>query len=139
MYRTSWLFRFAKPCVGSRILVLFLSLLAWGQARADKTDIVELRSGDRVTCEIKRLERGRLQASTDSMGIVYIEWKDIVRVDSKELYVAELESGKRVRGRLMPAEDGQLVVFRGNKATTLAMDQVVWLDPLKLDRKLTKR
>ena len=33
---------------------------------ADKTDVVHLRNGDRVTCEIKKMERGQLKVSTDS-------------------------------------------------------------------------
>ena len=50
----------------------------------EKTDIIELRNGDRVTCEIKNLERGQIKVSTDSMGTVYIEWKDVVRITSKD-------------------------------------------------------
>ena len=80
-------------------------------ALADKTDIVHLRNGDRVTCEIKKLERGQLKVSTDSMGTIYIEWKDVVRVTSKELYVIEMQDGSRVQGTLAEADtDGQLLL-----------------------------
>jgi hypothetical protein len=67
-------------------------------ALADKTDVIYMRNGDRVTCEIKRLERGQLKVSTDGMGTVYIEWEDIAQLVSKELYIVELQDGKRVQG-----------------------------------------
>ena len=46
-----------------------LAVPAWAQ----KTDVVTLVNGDTLTCEIKLLERGRLQVSTDHMGTVNIE------------------------------------------------------------------
>jgi hypothetical protein len=89
-----------------------LALLAWSfPALADKTDVVHLRNGDRVTCEIKKLERGQLKVSTDSMGTIYIEWKDVVGVTSKELYVIEMQDGSRVQGTLAETDtEGQLLL-----------------------------
>jgi putative salt-induced outer membrane protein YdiY len=126
-----------------------LALTGWGlPALADKTDIVHLKNGDRVTCEIKNLERGRLKVSTDSMSTVYIEWKDILRVSSKELYVVELEDGSRIEGTLAESStDGELLL-RGRDAPAgadvaadqaISMATVVWLDPLKLDEQIVKR
>jgi putative salt-induced outer membrane protein YdiY len=124
-----------------------IGLLAWAcSALADKTDVVYLRNGDRVTCEIKNLERGRLKVSTDSMSTVYIEWKDIERITSKELYVVELQDGSRLQGTL-PATDaaGELLlrslVSDGapGKDQSVSMAAVVWLDPLKLDEFIVKR
>ncbi len=121
-----------------------LALLAGSvPALADKTDIVQLRNGDRVTCEIKKLERGQLKVSTDSMGTLYIEWKDVVRVTSKELYVIEKQDGSRLQGTLAEADtDGKLLLRDGNGAgedRQVAMASVVWLDPLKLDEQIIKR
>jgi putative salt-induced outer membrane protein YdiY len=121
-----------------------MALLPWaGSALADKTDIIELRNGDRVTCEIKNLERGRLKVSTDSMGTVYIEWKDILRITSPELYVIEMQDGSRLRGTLAGTEAERQLLLRktGNddKEKLVAMESVVWLDPLKLDEQIVKR
>ena len=35
---------------------------------AAKTDVVELVNGDRITCEIKKLDRGKLSVKTDGLG-----------------------------------------------------------------------
>lgn len=109
-------------------------------ALADKTDVIYLRNGDRVTCEIKNLERGRLKASTDGMGTVYIEWEDIAQIVSKETYIVELEDGERVQGTLaMPFDDGTLLVTDGGESRRLEMANIAWVDPLKLDDARFKR
>jgi putative salt-induced outer membrane protein YdiY len=115
-----------------------------GPALADKTDIIHLKNGDRVTCEIKQLERGRLKVSTDSMSTVYIEWKDILRISSKELYVVEMQDGSRLQGTLSATDaGGQLRLHDAESGIgveqLVSMADVVWLDPLKLDTNRIKR
>ena len=116
-----------------------MALLACGRpALADKTDIVYLRNGDRLTCEIKNLERGRLQVSTDSMGTVYIEWKDVLRISSPGRFIIELEDGTRVEGSLAADEAGSRLLVQDPDSETgdgqlIDMATVVWIDPLKLD------
>lgn len=109
-------------------------------ALAEKTDVIYMRNGDRVTCEIKRLERGQLKVSTDGMGTIYIEWEDIAQLVSREIYVVELQSGERVQGTLaMPYDDGTLLVAEGDSTRRLAMSDIVWLDPLRLGQAVFKR
>ena len=43
-----------------------------------KTDIIILENGDRITCEILQLARGKLTAKTDRLGTVEIEWNGVV-------------------------------------------------------------
>lgn len=124
-----------------------LVLAAWtNPVLADKTDVVYLRNGDRVTCEIKNLERGRLKVSTDSMSTVYIEWKDVIRVTSKELYVIEMEDGSRLQGTLAESTAERELLLQNPDTDTVqgqeqavSMAAVVWLDPLKLDKVIIKR
>jgi putative salt-induced outer membrane protein YdiY len=134
--------RVARSCAGWLVGLAMLGCAS--PALADKTDIIHLKNGDRVTCEIKQLERGRLKVSTDSMSTVYIEWKDILRISSKEFYVVELQDGSRLQGTLAaPDVDGKLRLRTGDSATgeyqLISMTQVVWLDPLKLDQQVIKR
>jgi hypothetical protein len=42
----------------------------------DKTDVVWLANGDRVTGEVVRLQHGKLEFHTDSIGDIWIEWND---------------------------------------------------------------
>jgi putative salt-induced outer membrane protein YdiY len=114
--------------------------VAGGSALAAKTDVIYMRNGDRITCEIKQLERGQLRVSTDGMGTVYIEWEDIAQIVSTQVFIVEMQDGSRVQGKLaMPFDDGTLLVTEGEDSRRLEMASVVWVDPLKLDRSRIKR
>ena len=67
------------------LLAGFMVLGAAGSALAAKTDVVTLKNGDRITGEVKRLDRGRLRYSTDDMGTIYIG----IRHDD-DLFVAQI-------------------------------------------------
>ena len=66
----------SRWCVPTLLLVL-ASLLgcgcAWGYDR-DKTDLVVLRNGDRISGDIVSLEYGILTLKTDNMSTLNIEW-----------------------------------------------------------------
>ena len=76
-----------KRCIGRNMMfrvltgTLLMSLCANTWAR-DKTDIILMANGDRITGEIKQLEHGKLRVSTDSLGEIRIEWDDIEQIDS---------------------------------------------------------
>ena len=74
--------RFSRAAWRGAVLALVLPVLAPpAPARADpKTDIVVLKNGNTITCEIKRLSRGKLRVKTDDMGTVDIEWDKIESV-----------------------------------------------------------
>ena len=65
---------------------------------AQKTDVVVLPNGDRITGEIKGVSRGKLDYSTDDAGRISIEWEKIVRVTSRQSYEVTLRSGQRLFG-----------------------------------------
>src|SRR6478672_11760262 len=52
-------------------LALAMSSLSFAQGR---TDVVTLANGDRITGEVVRVERGRLEFKTDDVGTLYLEW-----------------------------------------------------------------
>ena len=88
-------------------------------------------NGDRITCEIKRLEQGRLTVRTDSMSTVQIEWEDIVRVSSVERFEVELESGEKYIGTLLlSTQDGRLEVAGEEATDSLDLQAVVRLSPM---------
>jgi len=78
----------------------------------EKTDVIILKNGDHISCEIKRLARGILTVGTDStMDSVRIKWQDIKTVTSKFLFTLEDDQGRIYVGSLEPAgEVGRLTV-----------------------------
>src|SRR3954470_18479509 len=89
-----------------------LILLAAGlpAAAADKVDVVQLRNGDRLTCEIKRLDRSILAISTDPVGSVSVHWGDVANLVSPRSFDVQVASGLHYYGSLVPAPAGQLGV-----------------------------
>lgn len=94
------------------LTTLFACLLALFHSAdllADKTDVVVLKNGDKITGEVKSLDRGRLSFSTDSMGTVSIEWDDIQVVLSETGQSIELANGQRFYGPLTKSENADMV------------------------------
>jgi len=113
------------------VLTAVLAATCWAPAEvlAAKTDVVVLANGDRITGEFKKIQRGQLHWSTDSMGTVYIEWKDVVSLDSKFRLQAELSSGVRYDGYARPTDEpGRIRLVEDPNAeegVELMMDRVV--------------
>ncbi|MEJ2721967.1 MAG: hypothetical protein P8181_12640, partial [bacterium] len=66
--------------------VAVCALVPRDTAARPKTDVVRLANGDRITCEILQLSRGKLKVKTDSAGTIEIEWKDITGLNSQYYY-----------------------------------------------------
>ena len=77
---------------------------------APKTDVVVLVNGDRITGEVKKLERGILTYGTDFMGTLKIEWGKVVQLRSDQLLELEMLDGTRTNGR--PRELGERGALR---------------------------
>ena len=93
-----------------RVQSLLLLLLFSGAAWAAKTDVVYLKNGDRVTGEVKGLDRGLLEFLTDHMATVYIEWEDIREITSHTGQAVELTNGQRFYGPLDKPENEEMMV-----------------------------
>lgn len=123
-----------------RVFCLLFALLTPISAVLAKTDVVVLKNGDRITCDIKQLERGQLRVSTDSMGTVYIKWEDVLRLHSSADFIVELMDGSRIVGKLAEASaDGRMRVVRGSREQPLDLHDVVWMDPFVSDPSFTER
>jgi hypothetical protein len=112
-------------------LLLALSLFPL-RAEAQKTDIVILENGDRITGEIKKLEAGILRFSTDTMGTVNIEWRFIRRVISDKTQSMEMVDGTRIVGRLQKADDNDEVTVETPRGSiSVDFDQIVTVWPVE--------
>ena len=82
------------------LLVAGLPAIAAAQGR---TDIVTLANGDRITGEVRRLERGRLQFKTDDAGTLYLEWDKLTSVVTTRLVEIGTADGSTYLGSLVKA------------------------------------
>jgi len=108
------------------------ALLAAAPVAAERTDVVVLASGDRITGEVKKLERGKLEYKTDEMGTVYIEWDSVLEITSNADFQIELSTGELHFGALAPAtEKGALQVIGEEETVTAERASVVRIAPIK--------
>jgi len=112
-----------------RTFVLFMCLLvSFGfspSVCAEKTDVVVLKNGDKITGEVKRLQRGKLEFSTDTMGTVYIDWDDIEAVISETGHSTELSSGERFYGTLAKSQEENQVIINTDQGPELASNEEI--------------
>ncbi len=122
-------------CRGWHVIAgVFLAITFWsGSVHAfQKTDVIILKNGDRITGEIKKYERGKLRLSTNAMQTVYIEWPHIASIRSDKTLEVELDTGERMFGRLHPTEDETKMIVQ-TQLTTAVVEQVdiVEVTPIK--------
>jgi hypothetical protein len=118
-----------NPALLSLILITFLSAPA--RAR-DKTDIVWLANGDRITGEIKQLEHGKLRVGTDSLGQVLVEWDDISRIESDYQFQFERTDGTRVTGTIEKTPNQQEITLVDDAQTvSFAHENVVRISQIE--------
>ena len=93
-------------------------------ASAQKTDIVTLANGDRITGEVSTLDRGRLEYKTDDEGTIYLEWDKIATVTSTAQFEVGTSDGRRFVGSLRSEGDRVLVVVETTGPVPLPMADV---------------
>src|SRR5580765_8122806 len=81
-------------------ILLLLTLSGMCSARAKK-DVIQFNNGDRITCEIIKLEKGYLYVKLDyADGTVAMDWSKITRVESPQNFVVANKAGTRLTGSL---------------------------------------
>jgi hypothetical protein len=115
------------------LLTVLCFLCSAGVARAQKTDWVWIRNGDRITGEVKSLNHALLKYSTDDLGTIYIEWDNVARISSKATFEVQLRTGVKYYGSLGVVRDGGVVVG----LDTLPLAEIVAITPIR--RKLLGR
>jgi hypothetical protein len=107
-----------------------LVLLCCTDARAQRTDVVTLRNGDRITGEIVNLSRGRLEFKTDDAGTLYLEWDKLASVVAARLFEIEIEDGSQYLGSLGTAPAYSLSVVGADVTTRLQIAVVTRISPI---------
>ena len=95
-----------------------------------RTDVVTLGNGDRITGEIMRLERGRLEFKTDDAGTLYLEWDKLVSLVAARLFEVETSAGDRYLGTLGAASARSIAVVTPGGVVPLVMVDVTSIAPI---------
>ena len=95
------LFLYRIRASGTVVLVGILSSRVDLPAQRVRDEVVELSSGDRVTGEIKGLDRSYLTFRTIDLGTVQIRWQRVVRLNSNRMLEIVLVDGRRLQGSVV--------------------------------------
>jgi putative salt-induced outer membrane protein YdiY len=100
---------------------------------APKVDVVVLKNGDHITCEIKTLNRGRLSIDTDAIDAADVYWGLVDRISSPRIFEVETSGGARFYGALVDVSSPRRirVVPAAAPATELSLDDVVRMEPIE--------
>ena len=112
------------------LLLIFLFL---STAYAEKTDVVILKNGDDLTGEVKQLDFGLLNFSTDHMGTINIEWDEIVSLTALNQYFRlEREDGRLMYGKIdSDTLNNKILVLLDTVRIPLDFDEIVRITPIK--------
>jgi hypothetical protein len=110
---------------------MFVAGAATGAVAQPRTDVVTLRNGDRITGEVIRLERGRLEFKTDDAGTLEFEWDKLVSLVANRIVEVVTTDGSRYVGTLAPAAAPATIAVAAPAATVpLAMLDVTLITPI---------
>ena len=113
-------------------LTLFVVALATSGVAQAQGDVALFKNGDRLTGEIKALDRGRVSFDTPTTGVINLEWDDIARLSSTTTFEITLESGERIYGTLAEATaNGQFRVQTPTGMRDLPSQTIVRMTPIK--------
>ena len=129
------------PCRSARLFLLILSLLilASSALARTKTDIVVMKNGDRITCEIRRLEHGQLVIKPPySTAILAIDWDEVAVIESEQLFQVILTDGERLNGIIQqkalpdPSPSAQSFIVEGeDERNASSHDDVIAIEQLE--------
>ena len=89
------------------VLVCCMLLLAIPLPAGEKTDLIVMKNGDQLTCEIKALDSGALYVSFDYiLGTQSLQWSKVEHLESKHLFIVKTQDGSAYTGTLSTAESG---------------------------------
>ncbi|HET6463661.1 MAG TPA: hypothetical protein VFH33_07660, partial [Candidatus Krumholzibacteria bacterium] len=116
------------------VSVLLAAAALWlpdtASARA-KTDLVFIGKADRITGEIKQMDRGILTVSTNNIGTVNVEWEDVDSLNSVYQFRVEDHFGRKYFGSIFMTRANELQVIQGGQTETVAAIDVVSITPLE--------
>lgn len=100
-------------------------------ALSQKTDSVVVSNGNLIIGEIKELQRGQLQLSTDAMGTVHVEWPKVISIGTTKIFEVFLEDGTIYFGSTRLSSRDSVIVLVGDDAVAVPTQSVVSLQRIK--------
>jgi hypothetical protein len=116
---------------GPAVLFALVLLAPGAPALAQKTDVIVLSNGDRVTGEIKSYDQGRLTVDTSHSSWIKVKWSLVESITSDKQFDVETIDGVHHYGALAPTDPvGGLMIVSGPQTISISFFDVFGLAPV---------
>src|SRR5262249_31688246 len=115
-------------------VALLLAALTWHPGAAaetrEKSDVITLRNGDRLTGRIISAQYGYLQLDSKHSGNLSIEWPSVLSIETRYDFRVVRFGGLHYAGHIRTTADGTgLIIGSGPAAVTVPMAEVSSIVP----------
>lgn len=124
------------------IAALFLTGTSETHAQTEDTfrDKIYLKNGDRITGNIKELDRGKLRVKTTTMDTVYLDWLDVESIESNTYLRIAKTDGTFTYGRVQRSDMTEnLQIYDRGKITEIPVLEVASAKRLRVDESFWRR
>jgi len=111
------------------LISAFALLMTVSVASAQKTDILVLQNGDRITGEVKELMHGVLRYSTDDAGTLAVEWNKVSSLTSIHTFEVELATERKLFGSLSEGPEPGTVEVAGEVLSLISVVSITEISP----------
>jgi putative salt-induced outer membrane protein YdiY len=126
-------------------LFLFVALFAGppsadAQALEEYDDKIYLKNGDRITGNIKELDRGKLRVKTITMDTIYLNWVDVESIESNTYLRIARTDGTFTYGRVQKSDMTEnLRIFDSGQTTQVPAAEIASMKPIRVDESFWHR
>lgn len=108
----------------SRLKALCLLVVSTGGFVLLPADVVETKSGARLTGTVTKVSDGAITLATDYAGVVVIKQAEVTRLETEKPLVVRLVGGTTMEGTLAATPEGQITVTGRDGTITTTADKV---------------
>jgi Protein of unknown function, DUF481 len=91
-----------------------------------KTDVVYMKNGDKITCEIRSLEQGQLTIKQEyANSTVVLDWEKVDRIETQQPFVVIDTKGNAFNGEVFEKADENFVTINGTITGKIPHNEVV--------------
>ena len=117
---------------GKSLWILFCLIYFSATAEASSrstTDVVFMKNGDKITCEIRSLDQAQLTIKQGyASSTVVLDWKEVDHITTNQPFVIVDTNGHAFSGVLSESADDHIVSVTGSEKNGIAHDNVVSIE-----------
>lgn len=111
-----------------RLLILFLA----SNAAFAQDDVITMMNGDRLSGEVKSLDRGMINFDTDATDTIAIRWDHVSDLTSPQSFLITLSNGSRLFGSIAGVDaDNAISLTTNTGQVSVQMVELVRMSPIE--------